>query len=285
MPIIVVSNDMLGIITPPIQAENAMFQPVQSESNAFEPFLMQPRNQKFLRGEARYPAFPSRSQFILVGVFLLVGVVLLVLAATDLITDERLQQAGVTTQGTVIKRRISSGKNTNYYITYRFKATAQGSEPVFYAHEQQVSSASYNSHPEQTSVSVAYLKDDPATSKLTGKDTDDSARNSMLFFGAIWLTMTIVLLVVTVRPILQDRWLAQRGEIIEGQLVKCSGRMTGGKGSYYKLTADYQFCTPDGRTVFGKQNASRNDLRRSTLPAPNTPVAVLYVDDQHHKLL
>jgi hypothetical protein len=257
-----------------------MFQSTQAAT--FEPFLMLPRNDKFLRGQARYPAIASRSQFLLIGVFVLIGGVFLGFAIRDLISDLRLQQAGQTAQGMVISRRISGSKNPSYYISYRFPDQSTSS---YYIREQQVSRDSYNRHPEKTSVSVAYLRDDPTASRLTGPDTDTSSRDGLLFFGLLWTGLTGVVLFFMLRSVMQDRWLAQHGEIIEGQLVNCSGRMTGGKGSYYKLSVDYQFCTPDGRIMFGKQNASRNDLRRTVLPATNTPVAVLYVDEKHYKLL
>jgi len=270
-----------------------MFQPTQAATlepspqfATFEPFLMLPRNDKFLRGQARYPAIASRSQFILIGIFVLIGVVFLGFAIRDLINDMQLQQGGQTTQGTVIDRRISRGKkSSSYYITYRYPVQSAGSASDYYIREQEVSRDSYNRHAENTAVSVVYLKDDPTMAQLTGQDTDHSSRDGLLFFGLLWTGITGVVLFFMVRAVVQDRWLAQHGEIIEGQLVNCSGRMTGGKGSYYKLSVDYQFCAPDGRIMFGKQNASRNDLRRTVLPATNTPVAVLYVDDKHYKML
>ncbi|MCC7452090.1 MAG: DUF3592 domain-containing protein, partial [Anaerolineae bacterium] len=171
------------------------------------------------------------------------------------------------------------------YITYRYPVQSPNSASDYYIREQEVSRDSYNRHPENSAVSVVYLQDDPTFAQLTGQDTDNSAREGLLWFGLLWLGLTGVVLFFMVRAVVQDRWLARHGEIIEGQIVNCSGRITGGKGSYYKLTVEYQFCTPDGRILFGKQNASRNDLRQSVLPATNTPVAVLYADDQHYKLL
>ncbi|MCC7451673.1 MAG: DUF3592 domain-containing protein, partial [Anaerolineae bacterium] len=130
-----------------------MFQPTQSAT--FDPFLVLPRNDKFLRGQARHLAIPSRSQFILVGIFVLIGMVLLGFAIRDLIGDIRLQQGWQTTQATVTDRRISRGKKSNsYYITYRYPVQSPNSASDYYIREQEVSRDSYNRHPENSAVSV-----------------------------------------------------------------------------------------------------------------------------------
>ncbi|MCC7448949.1 MAG: DUF3592 domain-containing protein, partial [Anaerolineae bacterium] len=130
-----------------------MFQPAQATT--FDPFLVLPRNDKFLRGQARYLAIPSRSQFVLVSIFVLIGIVLLGFAIRDLIGDIRLQQGGQTTQATVIERRISRGKkSSSYYITYRYPVQSPNSASDYYIREQEVSRDSYNRHPENSAVSV-----------------------------------------------------------------------------------------------------------------------------------
>jgi hypothetical protein len=91
-----------------------------------------------------------------------------------------------------------------------------------------------------------------------------------------------------VRRIKTRRRLARAGELLEGEIVRCTGRTarSGGEdGSYYhRETVEYRLGTPSGRELRGKDWAEREDLG-APLPGLGTPVLVLFLEEGTHRLL
>jgi hypothetical protein len=81
--------------------------------------------------------------------------------------------------------------------------------------------------------------------------------------------------------------LAKKGKLIRGSLVKCTGQtIRTNTLSSFQVTATYQFTAPDtGQTLTATQKVIRKDLKEGKLPLANTTVAVLYVDEKHHRLM
>jgi hypothetical protein len=274
-----------------------MFQPADSAESAspaaptgvsapsapsFEPFLLVPQTRKFFMGQARHLPIQELWVIVFFGFFTFMAMCLLVGALGEYADAGRLQQSGVITQGTIISRTLSSGKSTSYYLTYEF--SVKGSDTRF-TRQQTVRRAAYEAHPEGSLVTVAYLPDDPNVSRLAGKDADDSVMQASVPESGLFVLITLVIMFFLLRPVVRDRWLARNGRILEGKVVKSNGRLAGSKRRYYRLTVQYEFLSPSGVLLSGKQNAQRDDLRHSLLPRPGAPVAVLYADDRHYKML
>jgi hypothetical protein len=52
------------------------------------------------------------------------------------------------------------------------------------------------------------------------------------------------------------------------------------------INVEYSFVPPDGGAAISKkQRQQRNDLKGDPLPATGTPVAILYKDRKHFKML
>jgi hypothetical protein len=274
-----------------------MFQPADSAESAslaaptgasapsgpsFEPFLLVPETRKFFMGQARHLPIQELWMIVFFGFFTFMAVCLLVGALGEYADAGRLQQSGVITQGTITGRTVSSGKSASYYLTYEFNV--KGSD-IRFTHQQTVRRTTYEAHPEGSLVTVAYLPDDPNVSRLAGKDADDSVMQASLPESGLFVLFTFVFMFFLLRPVVRDQWLARNGRILQGKVMKSNGRLAGSKHRYYKLAVQYEFLSPSGAVLSGKQDARRDDLRHSLLPGSGTPIAVLYVDDRHYKML
>jgi hypothetical protein len=195
--------------------------------------------------------------------------------------DELLRQNGVSVEGVIINRRTSTAKTTSYYITYGYSAANQ----QFHTQEVHVSENTYASHPEGMPVSVVYLPSDPNVSMLTGEDADYSERNKVLLFGLGWLGIAFIGLSAAIWKMREQRLWVQKSRIMQGIVCESQGHQAGEKLRYFKLTIRYRFVSPSGIELFGRQSEARDDLAYQALPKPGTPVAVLYLDDKHYKML
>ena len=78
------------------------------------------------------------------------------------------------------------------------------------------------------------------------------------------------------------RRLAREAYFLNGTLLACVAR--GGRSSL-EVEAQYEFVSPTGITLRGKERKERPDLSGKQLPAPGTPVYVLYFSDKEFYLL
>ncbi|MEQ8672286.1 MAG: hypothetical protein RLP44_00980 [Aggregatilineales bacterium] len=80
------------------------------------------------------------------------------------------------------------------------------------------------------------------------------------------------------------RWqLSRRGELIAGHIVDVM-KIRGENRLIFNI--DYTFPAPDGqRLLHGKSTHIRTTLENRPLPQIGMPVAVLYLDEQHHQAL
>jgi hypothetical protein len=79
---------------------------------------------------------------------------------------------------------------------------------------------------------------------------------------------------------------ARAAQILSGEIMGITGETRYDQpGSPYEVSVDYRFTTPDGLVLRGSARAPRDDLRYAVLPAPGTPVRVVYMDDKTHTML
>jgi hypothetical protein len=257
-------------------------------------FLLFPRNEAFVLGNARYPAINNRLSILIIIVLMVVFAAMAANYLNEELLAIRLSQSGKQTTANVISRRRTTGKNTTYRLTYQYQAIAPNGEPQTYITTQTVSSGTYNSHLEGSTVNIAYLPNEPWRVQLFGPDSQRSTTDFQLLFTVFMVAvMTAALYALTV-PIVKDRYLVDGGQLIEGKLTERSGRVVsrGKGGSAYQVAVTYQFVSPTGETLSGTQQMDRNDLRppkkqspNPNLPAKGSPVAVLYKDDQHYRMM
>jgi hypothetical protein len=86
--------------------------------------------------------------------------------------------------------------------------------------------------------------------------------------------------------------LIDQGEVLAGTMVACTARReTSAEAAFgdvtrtHIVTVDYRFTTPAGNEIADRDEHNRPDLRRAEVPAPDTAVRVLYLDESTYALL
>lgn len=165
-----------------------------------------------------------------------------------------------------------------YYVTYRFEA-ATPTGPVVYQREQNVGRATYaRVHPGQV-VNVRYNNAIPAISAIV---EDTNFRDGISVGALMWLPVTLFM-GYQVKRCRREIRLSRRGRLLEGRVVECTATPAGEDG--YKLELRYRFTAPGGRIIRDREIGYREELRDDSLPVPDTPVAILYLDEKNYKVL
>jgi hypothetical protein len=266
---------------------DSIAQEIPEARPAVEPFLLLPRNKNFSLGKVRYPAIKDRSAIFFIALMQLFTLAFCGYSVYGAYVVNQIAQYGQITMGTVTSRSITRGKSTSYYLTYTYQAVPGTQAARSYQNKQSVSRGTYDRHPINSRVSVAYLPDDPATSRLGGPDREDGSTLILVPIMGLVVLIPTAFLAHLIKQVFQDREFAQKGHIIGGRLLDVQGVMTGGKNRYFRLDVEYAFLSPQsGREITKRQSTPRNDLKgKKNLPQPGEPVAVLYVDDKHFKML
>jgi hypothetical protein len=93
----------------------------------------------------------------------------------------------------------------------------------------------------------------------------------------------VIALRLPVRKAWQSFHYSQRGKLLDGELLQVKGSPADSSG--YVALFIYKFVTPSGCELSGMYASRRDDLHYRPLPDVGSPVKVLYIDDQHHRML
>ncbi len=223
------------------------------------------------------------SSVIMIGAAILLLVWALLITAFTLDRAARAQEvatAGIDASAAVTELRTRTNRNTVYYIvSYRFKAGERTID-----HSQEVYESTYRRLAEGDVVTVRYLPADPAQAALTGEFLDtregDVNRDTWLWFGLTAYIAAFVCLWIDLRNARRSRL----GVLLPGKVMRAELKRGYRNAPYFQI--EYAFYTPSGARLEGKQDT--NDMRVvSTQPPPpfGTPVAVLYVNDSHYRMM
>jgi hypothetical protein len=102
-------------------------------------------------------------------------------------------------------------------------------------------------------------------------------------FTAFWNLFVWAIVIGMLAKVRRTRRLEQFGRLLKGAVVDCKG--TTDSDGDHTVTLRYTFSSPANRKMLGTERHTRNDLKRARLPAPGTPLAVLYADDKCHLAL
>lgn len=265
-------------------------------------FLLDPANKEMIGTSSRRLLF-NRVLVTAVIAVVMVGVSLLILlpGIRNLIGDIQLSGSSTTVNGAITQRRSAvtggNGLAIVYYVTYRFAA---GPENRTYEREQLVSKKSFDRLVQDTQVDVRYVTSDPAVSELTGNSLDNTFHNSgflMLWLGVVGTVITGGFALVSLRRLGEESRLRRSGHLLIGHVNHCVGKLklanrsavadSSGAGlrGKYLIEIYYRFRTPDNHEIRKREVRRRNDLLGVVLPGPDTPIAVLYLDKGHYKVL
>jgi hypothetical protein len=252
-------------------------------------FLMNPSNARLVAEHTRRAAAASQKRgrvpAFIATVLLFIAGIFWGLVLPDWRTWYQFDQEAVTTQGEIIALEIREQvpDDARYVVYYHF-ATGSAEEEVFFSGEQRVSPDFYEAQAEDTPVDVTYLPDDPDQSRLDDHHNPAVERRNDRTIAAGGLTFIFLLLFVLSAIQRRRPEQAVRGKhLIRGDVVSSTGLKDDDGDFNVKLR--YSFQSPNGQIITDQTSQIRNDLSKTSLPAPGTPVAVYYQNDHSYRLL
>ncbi|MBK9124661.1 MAG: hypothetical protein IPM16_16295 [Chloroflexi bacterium] len=122
-------------------------------------------------------------------------------------------------------------------------------------------------------------------------DTSGLTNLPVLIIGGVFGLIFLILFLVMVFGARRRRFYLNNGQLLLGQVVAAWGRWhtstdsEGGTSRSYRVTLKYRVRAPDGLVIEDEASETRNDLARSVLPNPGDPIALLYVDKDHIRVV
>jgi hypothetical protein len=249
-------------------------------ANLGDVFLLNPANRSFVEGKTKQLASRNpRTGCILLFLapFLLVGIAVMMWAGSDLYQWNALKQAGINAVAEISDKRVATDEDSEtYYLSYRYS-----NRDTIYTHEQSVSLSAYNHAEIGAKLDITYVPDNPYMVALAGTNNPPWFPIGL---GICWNLLIWPIFIAMFIAMWGNRLLEKQGCVVKGQVVASDSTIDGDGDLILKL--DYSFGSPDGNQVIqGTTQQSRNDLKGQALPAQGAPLAILYRNDKHHKLL
>ncbi|MBE2269883.1 MAG: DUF3592 domain-containing protein [Anaerolinea sp.] len=237
--------------------------------------LAQPFNWEFLTGKARRIRGATWIDWLWGIPAVILAIVLIVSALNDNHLADALAADGIEINADIIDKYMSSDRNPDPYITYRYVVDGRT-----YQRDERIRDEYYRLREIGDQVTVRYLPDSPSVARLT---TRYAAPTTSL---QCWLLTSITLLIGAVlwvggKEYLSFRWSA-RGQVCDGVLNGVQVFRSSRQGREVRYT--YAFHTPSGKKIEGARHVFRNDPGFHEPPL-GSPVKVLYVDDDTHRML
>ncbi len=257
-----------------------------------EPFVLNPDNRPLLDEGAPTSALASNRNEEMIGatyLILVIGVLLsalmTVLTVLDWIDWAALRDAGVPTEATITERRIDdSGESTAYYVSYTYAHTPADGDPRTYHSEERVNSDTYDSAEQGRRVAALYTPEAPERVTIDIRLEPPWIQIvGMLFSAGIFIVVPVLIIIHDRRHTQVAQRLRESSSMLPGEVVTCTGNAA---DDDYHVRLTYRFQSPaSGKTLQQAQRLQRDDLDDERLPAPETPVVVLYRDDTTFQVL
>jgi hypothetical protein len=242
------------------------------------------------------------------GIKIVILVIILVLLVSFLLgglnerhQNTQLAETGIVVQGDVVSSRqdVMTGRTFagRYFVTYRFSPADQSTA---YTKEQAVSREVFTRLIQDDHVMIRYLPTNPAVSSLAGQESGSNVGLTaylMIVFGVIGAVIVLVFTGPELMRFLKHVRLWRQGRLVSGHVCACRRYATATstsfrpseygsalKGNFF-IELSYEFRSPQGKSIRGVAQRNRIDLRQMCLPGFGTPVAILYVNDNHYQVL
>jgi len=265
-------------------------------------FLLDPSNRNLISiGHRRFKFLNDFGPPLLLAVLMLVPVLMVMEGIGALTGDFKLARSSHIGQGEITHRRSTTAgggsQATTYFVAYRFSTGEFG---VSYSNEQVVDKTVYRRLVEGTQVNVKYVFDDPQISRLTDSNIDNTLQDMGSTVGWLGLIGTLItggFAIMQLKRFRDEYRLRHLGRLLIGHVNHCYGNLKVGSRSFaandygsvlhgkYIIELYYRFRTPDNHEIRRREVRRRNDLLGAVLPGPDTPIAVLYLDIRHYKVL
>jgi hypothetical protein len=133
-------------------------------------------------------------------------------------------------------------------------------------------------------VTVRYLEGQSQRAELSGRYSDDvyALNSDFLWFLALGLMILWMLIFWLIIPQRVNQRLRYSGTLLKGVMTNIYPTKIFGR---YDVHVEYSFAVPNGAVIHAQAVNNRRDLEHNTLPKPNTPVLVLYVNDHLYRLM
>lgn len=167
---------------------------------------------------------------------------------------------------------------------YRLSYTYIDHRGEYHEVSQLVASLFYDGLAVGSQVTVAYLEGQSHRAQLSGRYSADiyTINSDFIWYLALALVVLWIILFWIRFPARKNTQLRHDGMLLKGVMtniypVKAFRR--------YDVVVEYTFAVPNGNVIEARATQTRNDLEQTTLPKPNTPILVLYVNDQLYRLM
>jgi hypothetical protein len=238
----------------------------------------EPYNQRFVDGTRRFIKGASWADWLIAALFAPLFAFLVVSDVQAALLWQRVLSEGLETEAQIINLYTSTGggrsRTTYYHVVYDYVVASSR-----YEKDETVSSASYNAFAIGDMVDVFYLRENPREARLSASLQGIDIPWGVPVYAGLFL-------LVAGNPSIREwqrRRYSQQGQLLNGTLITAGGRNAGRSG--FQVTYQYRVRSPLGVDLIGKRTVQRNDLRKQPMPENGSPVKVLYIDDQHHRLL
>jgi len=138
-----------------------------------ELYLLYPENEKYIAGQAKYPANiykPSGYNVLFELIFVLVGLLMSLSFGLDVVRENiLLSQEALIVQGRIINRYIDEDDDgTTYHVVFEYVANDRR-----YERRQQVGESEYGRYEQGMTLDIEYSRSDPSVARLAGTNTWD----------------------------------------------------------------------------------------------------------------
>lgn len=278
-------------------APNLAGTPVRLPSDTF---LLNPDHADRMIGQSQLWSVFKKELFVFLLLLFLSGCMLLMSlqGLKPLLIGSQIQHSGVAVQADIVQKRTAAAAGrdqVSYFLKYHF--TTLYGEQVHA--EQAVNRSTYERFQTGDSAPVKYLPDEPTLSALNGSARDnllDFGNMLIVLIGGIGFVAAFGSLVFLGWYLWREEHFFKRGQLVMGHVLACHGHLEvtqpspeveirgPAPGGPYMINLSYAFHSATGKVIKSAAKRQRNDLC-GCLPTFGQPVAVLYLDDQHYKIL
>jgi hypothetical protein len=246
-------------------------------------FFINKRNQNFFRDRTCKLYSPAEHIKNLTVFLALASLIFLLILGINSWRWWQFTMNGVITEAKVVEREIDhSGDSDSYYVTYAYSARLPDQSRQSFTNYDSVSYSDYQRYEPGTYLLIRYLKHEPANS--TSKWHQGWIWQLIVGYGIALFLLWLVCFRLPRSYRNRVRTILTQGKVLLGRVLTIVGEED--DDGNYKIKLTYEFTAPTTgrlhRIVFAE---TCNDLKRKTLPAPDTPVAVMYLTEADFFLL
>jgi hypothetical protein len=202
----------------------------------------------------------------------------------DVLDDRRLEQYGVPARATVTNCQRT--RSSRPQITYSYSAkTSSGA--VLQLEDRTFGNYGQSCASPGQVIAIQYLVENPSVTRITEPGFAAwGADLGVFILTAIVAVGSLIALVIMIPQHIYNAWryrqFVEKGKLLPGKITAVEWPT---KRNPAVLSVEYEFLTPDNRTLKKKQSRVRLDMKPERVPSPGTAIRVLYVDDRLQMLL